>query len=259
MNRLHGEATIDSTVQEIVRFIEKLRPCSYLLAEVASLECRGVASMSPAEYEDLLARGYRRFGWQVFRPACSACTKCRSVRVLVREFEPNASERRILRKNQHIRAELHPLFVTQEHIALYNRYHAFMSEHRGWPPNQTTAESFRMEFLSGASRPGRQWLYFDADRLVGVAFMDQVPSAISLVYCFYEPEWRAKSPGTFSILNQLLYAKELNLEHAYLGYWIESCASMSYKGRFGPAQILEAYPAEDDPPVWIHRTPHSEP
>ncbi len=241
-------------MQEIVRFIEKPRRCSYLPAETASLECRGVAGMSPAEYEDLLARGYRRFGWQVFRPACAACTKCRSVRVLVQQFEPNASERRILRKNEHIRAELHPLFVTREHVDLYNRYHAFMSEHRGWPPNQTTAESFRMEFLSGASRSGRQWLYFDKDRLVGVAFMDQVPNAISLVYCFYDPEWRAESPGTFSILNQLLYAKELNLEHAYLGYWIEECPSMNYKGRFAPAEILQAYPAEGAPPVWIART-----
>ncbi len=237
-------------MQEIVRFIEKPRQCSYLPDEAASLEFRGIADMSPAEYEDLLARGYRRFGWQVFRPGCSACSKCRSVRVLVQEFEPNASERRILRKNEHIRAELHPLFVTREHIDLYNRYHGFMSGHRGWPPNHTSVESFRLEFLSGAARSGRQWLYFDKDRLVGVAFMDQVPNAISLVYCFYDPEWRTKSPGTFSILNQLLYAKEASLQYAYLGYWIEGCASMNYKGRFGPAEVLAAYPAEDSLPVW---------
>ena len=49
--------------------------------EIASLEIRGVAAMNSAEYADLLARGYRRFGWQVFRPACPNCTKCRSIRI----------------------------------------------------------------------------------------------------------------------------------------------------------------------------------
>src|SRR5580700_6669049 len=110
-------------MEELLRFIEKPRRCSYLPHETASLEVRGVASMSPAEYADLLARGYRRFGWQVFRPGCRDCDKCRSVRIPVQEFIPNGSERRVLRKNEGIRAELHPLFVTREHIALYNAYH----------------------------------------------------------------------------------------------------------------------------------------
>ena len=84
--------------------------------------------------------------------------------------------------------------------------------------------------------------------------MDEVPGAISLVYCFYHPDWRARSPGTFSILNQLLYAQERKLQYAYLGYWIEACKSMSYKSRFRPHEILAAYPADDAEPVWQGRS-----
>ena len=115
---------------------------------------------------------------------------------------------------------------------------------------RTTLDSYRLEFLSGASNSGRQWLYFDKDKLVGVALMDEAPGAISLVYFFYHPGWRASSPGTFSILNQILYAKASNLQYAYLGYWIESCQSMSYKGRFQPRQILIGYPKNDAAPAW---------
>ena len=111
-------------------------------------------------------------------------------------------------------------------------------------------ESYRLEFLSGARNSGRQWLYFEEGKLVGVALMDEVPGAISLVYFFYDPGWRACSPGTFSVLNQILYAKASNLQYAYLGYWIESCRSMSYKGRFRPRQILIGYPENDVPPAW---------
>src|SRR5438093_4682901 len=98
-------------MQEIIAFIEPPRECSYLPQELASLEIRGILDMSPIEYAGLLARGYRRFGWQVFRPACRDCNQCRSVRVPVEQFNPNRGERRILRKNENIRVELHPLFA----------------------------------------------------------------------------------------------------------------------------------------------------
>ena len=115
---------------------------------------------------------------------------------------------------------------------------------------QTSLESYRLEFLSGARNSGRQWLYFEKDKLVGVALMDEAPGAISLVYFFYHPGWRASSPGTFSILNQILYAKASNLQYAYLGYWIEACQSMSYKGRFRPREILSGYPDDSELPAW---------
>ena len=237
-------------MRETFRFVEKPRACSYLPEETASLEVRCVSDMTAEEYGALLARGYRRFGWQMFRPACRDCEKCRSVRIPVREFTPNASERRILRKNEGVRAELYPLFVSREHLDLYNRYHRFMNEHRGWQLRQVTAQSYGEEFLSGAAHVGRQWLYFEGSRLVGVALMDEAPGAISLVYCFYDPGWRERSPGTFSILNQLRYAKARGMDYAYLGYWIESAASMSYKGRFHPREILREYPAEGVAAVW---------
>ena len=234
----------------MLRFVEEPRQCSYLPEETASLEVRYIANMSPAEYGDLLARGYRRFGSEVFRPACGNCQKCQSIRVLVQQFTPNAGERRILRKNKDIRAELKPLSATADHVELYNLYHRFMHAHRGWPLQQTTLELYRREFLSGARSSGRQWLYFRDEKLVGVALMDEAPGAISLIYFFYHPCWRASSPGTFSILNQILYAKASNLRYAYLGYWIQACQSMSYKGRFRPHQILSGYPGDDEAAAW---------
>jgi arginine-tRNA-protein transferase len=236
---------------EILRFIEQPRTCSYLPGETASLEFRGIPELSPAEYSDLLARGYRRFGWQMFRPACKDCVQCVSVRVLTAGFVPNAGQRRILRKNAHIRAELHPPFATAAHVELFNLYHRFMSQHRGWPRHQTNLKSYYSDFLAGGGSTGRQWLYFDGDKLIGVALMDEVPDAISLVYCYYHPDWRALSPGTFSILNQLLYAKASHLPYAYLGYWIEASQSMRYKGHFYPREILREYPAEKAEPVWV--------
>ena len=199
-------------MQELVRIVEQPRRCPYLAEQAAALELRGIANMSAAEYAELLERGYRRFGWQVFRPACPECSQCRSVRIRVREFSPNASERRVLRRNREVRAELHPLFTTPEHVELYNSYHRFMHTHRGWTLQETSLAMYAREFLSGARSSGRQWLYYEGSRLVGVALMDEVPGAISLVYFFHDPAWRAKSPGIFSILNQILYARDAGMD-----------------------------------------------
>jgi arginine-tRNA-protein transferase len=237
-------------LKELFRVIESPRRCSYLPNETASLEFRAIAAMKPAEYGDMLARGYRRFGWQVFRPACSSCTQCRSLRVRVPEFGLNAGDRRVLRKNERVRVELHPLSATREHVELYNRYQAFMHEHRGWDLHVATPSSYRDSFLSGAAELGRQWLFFEEDKLIGVALMDYAPDAISLVYFFHDPAWRSRSPGRFSILKQLLYAKELGVQYAYLGYWIERCGSMAYKNRFRPHEILAEYVPDSDRPVW---------
>ena len=236
---------------ELFRMIEEPRPCSYLPYENASLEVRLAKGVSEAEYESLLERGWRRFGWQYFRPVCPKCRECRSVRVLAHEFTPSAGQRRVMRKNERIRAELHHLFAARETVDLYNRYQRFMHEHRGWELRHASASSFYDMFLSGDSQLGRQWLYFDGDRLVGVAMMDVVArQATSLVYFFHDPEWRAQSPGVFSVVTQLEYAKAQGIPHAYLGYWIKDCGSMNYKNRFKPYEILDEYVNVEEAPVW---------
>ncbi len=244
-------------MQELFHIIEEPRVCSYLPEEAASLDIRLVSSMSVAEYAGQMARGYRRFGMQVFRPACEACMECRSMRVPVQRFELTGSQRRVLRQNRYIRAELHPAITNHpaiarmEHIELFNRYHEFMHRQRGWPLQHEEPESYYRDFVLDPARCGRQWLYFNGDQLIGVALMDDVPGAISLVYCYYDPDWRDQSPGTFSILNQLLYAKYQGLDYAYFGYMVEGCASLNYKLRYQPREFLVGLPDDDEEPLWV--------
>ncbi|MCW5979357.1 MAG: arginyltransferase [Bryobacteraceae bacterium] len=235
---------------EFARIIEPPRPCSYLPAETASLEYRLVESVDPEEYEGLLERGYRRFGHYLFRPQCPACEQCRSLRVPVQRFQPGASFRRVLAANRGVQAQLERVFITDEHVRLYNRYHGYMAEHRGWPAERATARLLQESFADGSDQVGRQWLFMEEGRLLGVAFMDETPRATSLAYCFYDPALRRRSLGTFSILAQLEYARRMRLRYVYLGYWIEASRSMSYKARFRPHEILRAYPRDGEAPVW---------
>lgn len=235
----------------MLRIVERPRPCSYLPQERASLEITFDPHVTPASYGELLRRGYRRFGWQLFRPACRQCQACVSMRVVVNDFQLSAGHRRVMRQNQDIECHLAPAIVTRQHVELYNRYQAFMHGERGWALQSHTMSSYFEAFVCGPDNIGWEWRYFDGGRLVGVSLMDIAPGAISLVYFFYDPAWRKHSPGHFSILNQLLHARQQNIPHAYLGYWVEGCPSLNYKNRFRPYETLEGYVSVAQEPTWL--------
>jgi arginine-tRNA-protein transferase len=238
----------------MLRIVERPRPCSYLPRERASLEITFDPNVTPASYGELLRRGYRRFGWQLFRPVCKTCTACISIRVLADEYKLSSSDRRVMRQNQHIRCELSPATVTDQHVELYNRYQAFMHTERGWALQSHDTSSYFEGFVAGPQKIGWEWRYYDADRLVGVSLMDLAPAAISLVYFFYDPAWRPCSPGRFSILNQILFAQKHSIPHAYLGYWVEACQSLNYKSRFKPFESLNTYVPLTEEPTWSRPT-----
>ena len=92
------------------------------------------------------------------------------------------------------------------------------------------------------------------NRLVGVSLMDKADNVISLVYFFYDPAWRPQSPGKFSIVTQLDYAKRSRASYAYLGYWVDACQSLHYKSGFTPHELLDEYVPLSVEPQWRRAT-----
>lgn len=189
----------------------------------------------PRFYPQALDWGFRRSGDLVYRPHCGDCRACVAVRIPVRDFVPDRSQRRCLRRNADITVRVVATQRTDEQLALYQRY--LKARHRGGGMDDHGASEFE-QFLVGAWADGR-FLEFRVDgRLLGVAVTDRVERALSAVYTFYDPDESARGLGTFAILRQLAWAREEGLDHLYLGYWIEGHRKMDYKRRFRP---LEAF------------------
>src|SRR5579883_2475337 len=130
----------------IERIVERPRPCSYLPGELASLEVRLMLDVTPEELDWLLERGWRRFGPMYFRPACSACDECVSLRIPVARFAPSKSQRRAARACARLRREVDRPQVNDERLALYAKWHADREASRGWDENPTTRARYKMEF-----------------------------------------------------------------------------------------------------------------
>ncbi|MBQ0756126.1 MAG: arginyltransferase, partial [Amphritea sp.] len=55
-------------------------------------------------YSQLSDLGFRRSGKHIYRPYCSSCQACISVRVNGREFVPSKSQKRVISKNKDLTA-----------------------------------------------------------------------------------------------------------------------------------------------------------
>ncbi|MHC4879704.1 MAG: arginyltransferase [Planctomycetota bacterium] len=235
---------------DLIRFTAEPSRCSYLDDQTAQLEYRVPMNLNAATFQTLLERGWRRFGNYVFRPQCPVCRSCRSIRVRVTDFSPSKSQRRSLRRNEYIDVEVTEPDVTDDHVDLFNAYHRDMSLRRGWPENSTSFQDYYESFIGGRFDFAREFRYWNEDRLVGIGIVDEVSSGLSSAYFYHDPAWRRLSPGTFSVLTEIEYARQQGLDYVYLGYWIRDNDSMNYKANFRPHEVLTAYVDESTEPDW---------
>ena len=70
--------------------------------------------------------------------------------------------------------------------------------------------------------------------LVALSVCDLPDDGMSAVYTFFDPTLPKRGLGSFAILTQIEYVREMQLDWLYLGYWIENCKKMSYKTQFKP-------------------------
>ncbi|MBZ4421951.1 arginyltransferase [Myxococcus sp. RHSTA-1-4] len=235
--------------------VESPRACSYLPERQASLENLLMEDVTPEEYEHLMVRGWRRFGPVYFRPACEACNECVSLRIPVHGFRPNRSQRRARAACAHLRVEVGRPRVDAERLALYRAWHAEREVAREWNPSPITARDYSLQF-SFPHPSARELAWYDdgaegGPKLVGVGLCDETPQAWSAVYFFYDPAYAHLSLGTANVVRQVELAKERGIPHVYLGYRVLACASLRYKARFGPHELLEERPAMSEPPRWV--------
>jgi arginine-tRNA-protein transferase len=210
-------------------------PCGYLPGRVWRYE-NVTGRFTAAEYMARLDQGWRRFGHNMFRPACPSCRMCQSLRVPASTFRPDRSQRRAWKANHDVVVTVGSPALSDSKRELYEKFHWYRHEEKGWP----LAGEDALEWMVVNPFPTEEWCYRLDDRLIGVGYVDRLSGGLSAIYFFHDPEERARSLGTFNVLSILEAARVRQLPYVYLGYYVEGYQSAAYKSRFRPNEVLGA-------------------
>jgi len=200
-----------------------------------------------AELNDLLTHGgFRRSQSIAYRPACESCRACISVRVVVEDFRPTRSMRRVLDRNRDIIGEMRVGVPTSEQYTVFRSY--LDQRHRdGGMADMTVLDYAMMVEDSHVETRIVEYRRRGPDSaingrgsgaLLAVALTDVLGDGLSMVYSFFESDHSSRSLGTFMILDHLARARRMGLPYVYLGYWVQGSRKMDYKGRFLPQERL---------------------
>jgi arginine-tRNA-protein transferase len=224
-------------------FVTTPSPCPYLPGRTERKVFTELSGGHAAELNDALGRiGFRRSQGVAYRPSCTDCAACVSVRVVSAGFHPNATQRKLMRRHSDLEVTACKPWTTEEQFALLRRYLAARHPGGGMADmdeldfadmvEQTPVNTHVVEYREPAvdGRPGR---------LVGACLTDQQGDGLSMIYSFYDAD-EAGRPGlgTFIILDHITRAAAAGLPYVYLGYWVEGSARMQYKVRFRPIERL---------------------
>lgn len=224
----------DSVPGELPQSLSEEFPCPYLPGRNARYEVYSAPGLCGDTYERLMACGFRRSGDLVYRPRCRHCAECRQIRVLVGSFHRTRSMRRVWRRNQDVSVErAAPQDDIDEKHEIYRRY----LDHQHDETMNRSREAFN-SFLAGARRSTFEFRYRLGNRLVGVSVTDRCPGGLSSVYMYFDPEFARRSLGVFSVLHEVEVCRAESLPYYYLGYLVNGSATMEYKARFRPFELL---------------------
>jgi arginyl-tRNA--protein-N-Asp/Glu arginylyltransferase len=224
--------------------------CGYLPDKLAqSLIAAPQHLINANVYSGLIQQGFRRSGKFAYRPHCDGCRECIAVRVNVQQFQPNKSQKRAFKRHQNLDVAILPIAFHEEHHALYKAYQtARHSEDIGKDADQDDEEQYR-NFLCQTNVDSVMVEFREHGILRMVSVIDLVYDGISAVYTFYDTRQpqpndemlttkKRASYGTYNVIWQIEWAKQLRLPYLYLGYWIRESQKMAYKQNFKPLEKL---------------------
>lgn len=225
-------------------YITAPQPCPYLPGRQERKLFTHLTRDKPSFLIDnLLKGGFRRSQNIAYMPYCDACSACVPVRILVDEFEPRRSLKRIAKANLDLVATRMPAAPSSEQYALFRDYIEERHADGGMAEmsvldyslmvEDSVVETFVTEYRLKPDETGDT-------PLIAVALCDRLSDGISMVYSFYDPNMPTRSLGTYMILDHVAFARRQGYPFVYLGYWIEGSRKMRYKKRFQPQERLTA-------------------
>ncbi|QDV70583.1 arginyl-tRNA-protein transferase [Rosistilla carotiformis] len=229
---VQGEAT-----NPLVVVHDEPQPCPYIAGREARMPLQWPLGMMTADMLDqYLSAGFRRSGPFLYRTKCADCQACESTRVDMQSFHWSQSFRRILKRgDRDLQVRIASPTVDPARVAMFNQHRS--ARQLGLSERELDSQEYT-GFLVETICETQELSFWKEDQLVAVATTDFGRDSLSLVYCFFDPQFSRYSLGTYSILKNFELAMQSNRRWVYLGMYVASNSHLNYKARFKPQQRL---------------------
>ena len=212
--------------------------CSYLAHAKSTLETvLPMPGMDSEAYSQLTQKGFRRAGFFIYRPACRACQACLPIRVPVKDFLPNRSQKRRLTHLAELTIQERVPTFDEAHYQLFCRYQ--QARHTSHPlPKDNESRLAYINALVNSAVTTKLIEFTEGETVQIVSLVDELSDGLSAVYTFFNPDKPQAGLGSLAILWQIEQCIARGLPYLYLGYFIEASQKMAYKINFRPFELL---------------------
>ena len=197
-------------------------------------------SAEPERMDWLWSQGWRHFGREFFRYNLSAAPdgsvqRILPLRLVLDDFAPTKRQRRVIKKNADLTVEIDRATVNEAREALFLRHRERFTSN--------IPESLRI-FLpeeDPASCPCEclEIRLIEKEKLLAVSYLDCGAEAVSSLYAMFEPEAAPRSPGIFTMLMEIAFARRTGRRFLYPGYATLEPSHYDYKKSFAGLQAYD--------------------
>ena len=223
------------------------QPCPYLPGRQERKVFTHLVGEKAPQVNDMLTHGgFRRSQNIAYRPACEGCRACVSTRVLVDQFQPSKSLKRLAAMNKDIIGNETPPSPTSEQFSLFRSY----LDARHWDGGMVDMTSLDYAMMVEDTHVNTRLIEYrrrgpdsgitgkGEGPLVAAALTDILSNGLSMVYSYFDPFEADRGLGNFMIIDHINRARKMGLPYLYLGYWVDGSQKMEYKTRFLPQEQL---------------------
>ncbi|MGC8742606.1 MAG: arginine-tRNA-protein transferase [Verrucomicrobiia bacterium] len=189
----------------------------------------------PKVMDDLWAEGWRHFGTWFFRYSITTDEQLQlriiPLRINLDKFTPSKSQRRIIRKNSDLKLVIKPTQIDNERRRLF-----YLHRTRFKKNLPDSLDEFVSEYAQFIPCKNIEFGLYLNNKLIAASYLDIGEQAVSSVYAIFNPEFGKRSLGIYTMLLEIMYAKELNFKYYYPGYTTIEHSEYDYKKRFNSLQ-----------------------
>lgn len=199
--------------------------------------------VTPSQYDYLLSKGWRHFGENFFRYNISIYEEkvCNVIplRIKVDQFMPSKSQRKIIKKCENFEISIQKINIDNVTENLFDLHKLKFTDNI---PN-SIYDFISKSNPSNAPTTILELIVYDNGKAIAISYFGIGESSISSIYAMFNPDYKKYSLGLFTMLVEINYATQLDMNFYYHGYCYDISSFYDYKKKFN---ALEGYNWNED-------------